>query len=47
MRLAGNKDREALEILKAGGIENALPREAHVEDALDRLRELIAGAAVS
>ncbi|MFH1725270.1 MAG: ATP-grasp domain-containing protein [Elusimicrobiota bacterium] len=41
VRLAGNRDREALETLKAGGIEHAFPRKAYVEDCVAKLQELM------
>ncbi len=41
VRLAGNRDREAYELLKAGGIAHAFPREALVETCVEKLRALM------
>ncbi len=41
VRLAGNRDREALNILKAGGIVESFPRETFVEECVERLKALM------
>ena len=41
VRLAGNCDREAYELLQAGGIVHAFPREALVETCVEKLRALM------
>lgn len=41
VRLAGNRDREALQILKAGGIAESFPRETFVEECVERLKILM------
>ncbi|HEY4682446.1 MAG TPA: ATP-grasp domain-containing protein [Candidatus Acidoferrales bacterium] len=41
VRLAGNRDREALAILKAGGVVESFPRETFVEECVERLKALM------
>jgi len=41
VRLAGNRDREAYELLQAGGITHAFPRKALVETCVEKLRTLM------
>jgi succinyl-CoA synthetase beta subunit len=42
VRLAGNRDREAYEILKKGGLEHVFRREDHIESCVETLRSLMA-----
>jgi succinyl-CoA synthetase beta subunit len=41
VRLAGNRDREALEMLRAAGIVESFPRETFVEECVERLKTLM------
>ncbi|MBI4668201.1 MAG: acetate--CoA ligase family protein [Elusimicrobia bacterium] len=43
VRLAGNRDREALKMLKDGGIVESFPRESFVEECVERLKALMYG----